>query len=102
SDLAQMSVSVEYLSGPVHTEVSGAGSTNPIVGSTWKAQLTCPDSILAADCDVSKFDFTWYAKGVDGVTRVATGATNSDEYLVPANEQRAQVWVEITPKAAAN
>ncbi|WP_323066373.1 Ig-like domain-containing protein [Aeromonas jandaei] len=102
SDLAQMSVSVGYLSGPVYTEVSGAGSVTPIVGSTWKAQVTCPASILAADCDVSRFDFTWYAKGVDGVTRAATGATNSDEYLVPANEQRAQVWVEIAPKATAN
>ncbi|MFM5863164.1 Ig-like domain-containing protein, partial [Aeromonas veronii] len=93
-------VSLGYDSGPVYTQVTGAASDNPIVGSFWRARLTCSAAVPASDCDASKFDFTWMARGADGVTRPASGATNSEVYMVPANEQRAQIWVEITPKAS--
>ncbi|WP_161785984.1 inverse autotransporter beta domain-containing protein [Aeromonas lacus] len=104
SDFSGVTVALSQSGGPAYSSVAIAGihpngtdESTPIVGSTWRASLSCTESVLLADCDPTRFAYAWQLV-VAGESRPVTGDDGLSRYTIAAGDQHGQLVVDLTPK----
>ncbi|MGL4183158.1 ZirU family protein [Enterobacter ludwigii] len=100
--LKSVKINVLNESGKPTDELNGTDVTGtPVVGGTLEAVLECAAS-SAADCDVSKYNYTWQiadASAPNAFTDLNNSHAEPNKYVVKGTEQNKLFRVHVTPKS---
>ncbi|MBW3804452.1 hypothetical protein GL273_01245 [Aeromonas jandaei] len=101
------SVAVGYESGEKFTDVStkspgiypnDGSDLNPIVGSVWRATITCDANILPSMCTADNFTYQWKVMTDNGAIDATGSGAKSSTYTINAEDQGKKIFVEVNPK----
>ncbi|WP_146181477.1 hypothetical protein [Aeromonas sp. HMWF016] len=102
------SVALVHVSGETFTDVGRkspgiypkeGSDLNPIVGSIWKASITCDANIQPLACKPDNFTYQWkIVTDVGAIDATGVGA-NTESYTVNAFDQGKKIFVEVFPKS---
>lgn len=100
--LKSVKINILNESGKPTDELNGTDvAGTPVVGGTLEAILECAAS-SAADCDVSKYNYTWQiadASAPNNFTDLNNTHAEPNKYIVKGTEQNKLFRVNVTPKS---